>query len=142
MFDNTQDNLNTNQEELNQNDNEGSFEVEKKENDNNEQASNDLKNTQEQQIDDTSIHSRKKGLFERLLHRKVSDTTPTITKGKKNEYVHKTFVRKKDEEPDPETFPKKKKIMSWQEEAMIMADGLEVDLELAEEMAELAERKD
>ncbi len=104
---------------------------------NNDEVLND-----ESQKGESNVSSRKKGLFERLLHRKISDSSPTITKGKKSEYVHKTFTRKKDEEPDPSTFPKKKRIISWQEEEMIMVDGLEVDFELTEEMAELAERKD
>lgn len=100
------------------------------------------KNDLETKDENNDVKKKRFKLFERLTNRKINNTTPTLTKGKKNEYIHSNFKRKKEEEPDPETFPKKKKILSWQEEELLLVDGAEYDQELADEIAEIAERKD
>lgn len=98
---------------------------------------------EQEQVDLSKSDGKRKSLFHRLLNRRVQKETPEITKGKKNEYIHSNFQRKKEDEPNPETFPKKKRILSWQEEELLLSQGNnEADLELAEELEELSKMKD
>ncbi len=85
-----------------------------------------------------SYDSSRRRFFSRLLNKKVKRETPEITKGVKVENLHSNFQRKKTLEGKPEDFPKKVKIISWQDEQKLGLDGQNLDLDLQDELAALA----
>lgn len=93
--------------------------------------------------DEDSLHvkqsiAKRKSFIYRLLNKKPNNSTPELKKGSIKQNTLPTYVRKRDEEPDASFFPKKRKIISWQEEAMVFNNEQD-SLELAEEMNNLAQ---
>ncbi len=86
-----------------------------------------------------AFESSRRKFFSRLLNKKIKKDTPEITKGVKIENLHSNFKRNKKLEGKPEDFPKKVKILSWQEEQKLGLDNNHsIDLELKDELAALA----
>ncbi len=85
-----------------------------------------------------TVDSKSRKFFARFFGKKVANEEPEITKGQKFENLHSNFHREKEKEPDPDTFPKKCKIMTWQEEQLLGVNVEDVDLELQEEIDNLA----
>ncbi len=85
-----------------------------------------------------TVDAKSRKFFARFFGKKVATEEPEIVKGQKFENLHSNFHREKDKEPDPETFPKKCKIMTWQEEQLLGVNIEDVDMELQEEIDNLA----
>ncbi len=97
----------------------------------------DSEETDELTIKEQYDSSRRR-FFSRLFNKKIKRETPEITKGVKIENLHSNFHRKKTFEGKPEDFPKKVKIISWQDEQKLGLDGQSLDLDLQDELAALA----
>lgn len=79
---------------------------------------------------------KKQSFFNRLnLKKIISKSEPMIDKGKTFSNLHSNFSRDKDKEPEPSLFPRKTKIVPWQEQNLEVLDDVSIDFDMNEDLS-------